>query len=200
LGPDDPLPAFDAHAPLLSLPRLLGRDDPAESWPGAYLRAEPGFAAGGRPAVGLVWAGNPAHGNDANRSVALADLAPLLARDGIHWVSLQVGAANAQLAASPWAGRVQAPEFKDFADTAAAIRGLDLVIAVDTAVAHLAGALDVPAWVLVPAIGTDWRWGRAGETTPWYPRMRLFRQQAAGAWSPVIKRMAEELSGLFPAR
>jgi Tfp pilus assembly protein PilF len=196
VGPSDPRPECGAHVPLLSLPRLLGRTDPQASWPGAYLRAEASLTLVRRPAIGLTWAGNQAHGNDSHRSLPLAVLTPLLAIDGIQWVNLQVGPAAAQVEPSPWAERMLSPPLTDFADTAAVIRSLDLVISVDTAVAHLAGALDVPAWVLIPAVATDWRWGKSGETTPWYPSMRLFRQPAADAWTPVIARIAGELSRL----
>jgi tetratricopeptide (TPR) repeat protein len=192
IGPGDPRPPADCHLPLLSLPFVLGLDLDA-SWRGPYLRAGTAFDPGRRPAVGLCWAGNAAHVNDSNRSLALAELAPLLAVEGITWVSLQAGPAARQLADGPWRDRVLAPPLGDFLETAAVVRGLDLVISVDTVVAHLAGALDVPCWVLLPAVGTDWRWGREGETTRWYPRMRLFRQRAAGAWKQPVSRMAEAL-------
>jgi tetratricopeptide (TPR) repeat protein len=208
---DDPLPDFDAHAPLLSLPLLLGHDGPARGWFGPYIAAEPEGRtprSAARPAVGLVWAGNPGHANDANRSMALAELAPLLDIDGIDWVSLQAGTAARQLDGSPWAGRARdlSPLLTDFAVTAGMVRGLDLVITVDTAVAHLAGAMDKPAWLMLPAVGTDWRWGREGMSTPWYPSLRLFRQAEAHDakahdakahdWGPVVAEIAARLGRL----
>lgn len=196
-GSGDPLPEFDAHAPLLSLPLLLGEDRPAGGRPVPYLPAG-GRAADRRPgrrAVGLVWAGNPAHDNDANRSLPLAALAPLFELDGIDWVALQVGRAAEQRADSPWAGLIRdaGSGLSDFADTAQVIGSLDLVITVDTAAAHLAGALGAPVWVLLPRVGVDWRWGHQGESTAWYPTMRLFRQVAAGDWSGPVAVMRAAL-------
>ena len=172
---------------------------PEGSWPGGpYLSTTLSLAlppATGRR-VGLVWAGNPGHGNDAHRSIALADWAPLLDLPGIDWCSLQLGAAAEQLADSPWRGRVRdlSPLLTDFTATAAVLAQLDLLISVDTAAAHLAGALDRPAWILLPAIGTDWRWRFDGETTDWYPSLRLFRQTEAGDWRPVMAAVAARLS------
>jgi len=198
-GLADALPEVDCHLPLCSLPHKLGLV-PEGSWPGGpYLSAPLSLAlppATGRR-VGLVWAGNPGHGNDANRSIALADWAPLLDLPGIDWCSLQLGAAAEQLADSPWRGRVRdlSPLLTDFTATAAVLAQLDLLISVDTAAAHLAGALDRPAWILLPAIGADWRWRFDGVTTDWYPSLRLFRQTEAGDWRPVMAAVAARLSG-----
>ena len=131
--------------------------------------------------VGLVWAGNPQHQNDRNRSIELSGLAPFWCLPGVHWVSLQVGARAAELegGAPPGALLNLAPELTDLAETAAAMERLDLIVTVDTAVAHLAGALGRPVWVMLPAL-PDWRWLLGREDSPWYPTMRLFRQARLG--------------------
>src|SRR5713101_7575593 len=156
----------------------------------------PSPPAEGTGAWVLVWAGNPAHANDANRSMHLADLHALLDLQGITWFSLQLGEGPPELAASPWAGRVHdlSCQLTDFSATAAVMLELDLLISVDTAVAHLAGALGRPAWILLPAVGSDWRWGVSGETTAWYPSVRLFRQRQVGAWAPIAAEMTALLT------
>ncbi|RQH05993.1 tetratricopeptide repeat protein [Paraburkholderia dinghuensis] len=145
--------------------------------------------------VGLVWAGNPGFYNDHNRSVALADLRPVLESERITWFSLQKGdAARAQIASL--GGEIVIHDFStdlhDFADTAALIMNLDLVIAVDTAVAHLAGALGKPVWILVPVNG-EWRWLEKRADSPWYPTARLFRQHALGDWRGAIESLRDAL-------
>ena len=199
-GPGDMPHPVDAQAPLCSLPHLLAAA-PAASGSGPYLHAcrpvpLPDRAVATGPRVGLVWAGNPTHANDANRSMRLADLAPLLALPEPAWFSLQLGSGPAELAASPWAGRLRdlSPLLTDFAATAAVLSQLDLLICVDTAAAHLAGALARPVWILLPAVGTDWRWATAGTSTAWYPSARLFRQRQAGAWAPVVAEIAALLA------
>jgi hypothetical protein len=144
--------------------------------------------------VGLVWAGNRSYSNDANRSVRLADFAPLAAISCVHYYALQKGEA-AEQADTPPAGMTLTrldQEIQDFTDTAAAIMNLDLVIAVDTSVAHLAGALGRPVWTLIPN-DSDWRWLLDREDTPWYPTMRLFRQTTHGDWSSVLSTVAVAL-------
>jgi len=144
--------------------------------------------------VGLAWAGSPQHMNDSNRSLALSTLAPLGAVSGATYVVLQKGPAAAQ-AATPPAGMKLVElgaELGDFADTAAVIANLDLVIAVDTAVAHLAGALGKPVWLLLPFAG-EWRWLEGRADSPWYPTMRLFRQPQPGAWAEVLEGVVREL-------
>ena len=144
--------------------------------------------------VGLVWAGRPQHENDRNRSIALGDLAPLGKIRGVSLYSLQKGPAEDALAKPP-KGMTLTPlggRFADFADTAAAIAGLDLVIAVDTAVAHLAGALGRPVWTLLPHV-PDWRWMLERDDSPWYPTMRLFRQERPGDWAGVVAAVAKAL-------
>ena len=142
----------------------------------------------------MVWAGNPKHLNDRNRSLPLALLAPLLTRPGRRWVSLQVGARSADIAAAGLVDRLEdlSPGLVDFAATAAALARLELLITVDTAVAHLAGTLGVPTWLLLPH-APDWRWGTTGEATPWYASVRLWRQPAAGDWAALLPRLMESL-------
>lgn len=168
-----------------------------------YVRALPERVARWRehlPAagrkVGLVWRGSPGHGNDGNRSLSgLARLAPLWTVPGITFVSLQKGQGEEE-AAQPPAGQplvALGAQMEDFADTAALVSQLDLVVCVDTAVAHLAGALGKPCWVLLPAIDTDWRWRLEGNDSAWYPSLRLFRQAEGGDWGTVIAEVAAAL-------
>ncbi|MBV9747637.1 MAG: tetratricopeptide repeat protein [Acetobacteraceae bacterium] len=196
------LPPFDVWCPLLSLPRVL--DTQVDSIPAAvpYLGARAAVTERWRRnlagmsglKVGLAWAGNPRHVNDLRRSIEVKRLAPLLDVPGVAWVSLQVGrqgAAFAELAG----GRVVdlSAQLTDFAETAGAIANLDLVIAVDTSVVHVAGALARPAWVMLP-FSPDWRWLMNRDDSPWYPTLRLYRQPAAGDWDHVIARVAADLS------
>jgi hypothetical protein len=195
-------PHFDRHALLTSLPRLFDTRLNTIPADGAYLRADRARAAHwkrridalvppGYRRIGCVWAGRPTHGNDRNRSVALSALAPLAALDGVALISLQKGDAGRQIGgyygAAPCINL--APEIRDFVDTAAIIDGLDLVITVDTAVAHLAGAMAKRACVLLP-FAPDWRWLRGRDDSPWYPSLRLFRQDRPGDWSGAVARLA----------
>jgi ADP-heptose:LPS heptosyltransferase len=145
--------------------------------------------------VGLVWKGHPGHGNDAHRSLpSLETLAPLLSLSGVSFVSLQKGQGEDEVQPLGGGRRVLdlARDIRDFADSAAVIAQLDLVVCVDTAVAHLAGGLGKPCWVLLPARGTDWRWMRERTDSPWYPgTTRLFRQSRAGDWASVVEEIAE---------
>jgi tetratricopeptide (TPR) repeat protein len=183
------LPRSDAYAYLLSLKRLLGE----AGAPVPYLRVPAARRADWRARdwgrgrrIGIVWAGRPEHEEDARRSIDPALLAPLLALPGLCWYALQPGAAlPAGVSALP--GPVA-----DFADTAAALTALDLVITVDTAAAHLAGALGVPVWTLL-AFVPDWRWGLDRAQTDWYPCMRLYRQPARGDWAAVIAAVRRDL-------
>lgn len=146
--------------------------------------------------VGLVWKGNPEHKNDANRSLpGLSTMASLWSVPGVSFISLQKGVGEDE-ANHPPAGQPiisLSPDIRDFADTAAIIDQLDLVISIDTSVAHLAGALDKPCWILLPSHRTDWRWLRAREDSPWYPSVRLFRQEKQEDWQAVIERVTEAL-------
>jgi tetratricopeptide (TPR) repeat protein len=194
-------PPFDCQAPLMSLPHLLGTT--LATIPGRvpYLGAAPEAVAGwherlsplARPKIGLVWAGNPQHENDRNRSMPARSLAPLVARSRATFFSLQVPAMPASLAEFP-SGSIRdlAPVLADFADTAVVIANLDLVISVDTAVAHLAGALGKPVWLLLPYV-PEWRWLLDRDDSPWYPTMRLYRQRRAGDWEELIRRVAVAL-------
>ncbi|HXD44713.1 MAG TPA: tetratricopeptide repeat protein [Pseudolabrys sp.] len=203
-----PLPAFDVHCPLMSLPLAFGTTIDTVPAHVPYLCAPPerialmtarlSRAQGLR--VGLVWAGKPSHKNDHNRSILAIRLAPLMAVPGVSFVSLQREYRDADLAALANMPILRLDDaLGDFADTAAAIAALDLVIAVDTAVAHLAGSLGKPLWVLLSHI-QDWRWLIGRADNPWYPTARLFRQGPEGDWDPVIARVAEALAGLAAAR
>lgn len=201
----DPLPDFDVHLPLMSLSRLLGTTLSTIPANVPYLRADPVDvrAWSGRLAgdscfkVGLVWAGNPRHLNDRNRSCTLATFAPLADVTGIRFYSLQKGEAGTQ-ARNPPANMklvVAGDELFDFADTAALMASLDLVITVDTAAAHLAGALARPVWVLLP-FAPDWRWLLERGDSPWYPSMRLFRQKTPGDWRGAISEVVTALRAM----
>jgi hypothetical protein len=150
--------------------------------------------------VGLVWQGNPRFENDGERSLASPRLlAPLGAVAGIRWFSLQKGAGETQVKDAGFPLTDLAPAIADFADTAALVDGLDLVITVDTAVAHLCGALGKRCWVLLPHYLTDWRWLTDRSDTPWYPGvMCLFRQRRGGAWDEVVDELTRALE-LFKA-
>lgn len=145
--------------------------------------------------VGMAWKGNPGFENDAERSLpSLHTLAALGQVPGVRFFSLQKGRGEDEAAQPPFPMVELGSRLGDFADTAAVISQLDLVIAVDTAVAHLAGALGKPCWLLLPHYKTDWRWMDAREDSPWYPQvMRLFRQDAGGTWSPVVDRVRQAL-------
>jgi tetratricopeptide (TPR) repeat protein len=204
----DPIPAFDVHVPLLSLPLAFKTtldSIPAET---AYLRApaeklklwQDRLGVRTKPRIGLVWAGNPrtavrASRVDRLRSIAFDQLAPLFAATDCEFYSLQKGTdAVAQLRQSAWRGRVVdwTDELNDFADTAALVECLDLVITVDTSVAHLAGALGRPFW-LMNRFNTCWRWLLDRDDSPWYPTVRIFRQPGYGDWTSVIESVAAAL-------
>ncbi|MBI2978331.1 MAG: glycosyltransferase family protein [Rhodospirillales bacterium] len=203
VGPDiETKTRFHVAAPLMSLPAILGTDLATIPSTVPYLAAPSGVAAplattaapAGTLKVGLAWAGNPEHKNDRNRSIGLARLAPLLDTPGCTFYSLQVGAGRDAIGRLCLGDRITdlGQGFGDFADTAATIAALDLVIAVDTSVAHLAGALAKPVWTLLPRV-PDWRWLMDRDDSPWYPTMRLFRQRTAGDWSAVVAAVAAAL-------
>lgn len=198
------LPAHDFQCPLMSLPRGFGTTLENIPAPAAYLAADPARIArqaASLPAaarrVGLVWSGSTSHQDDSKRSLALQSLLPMIerARSGTAFICLQKDlrrsdtAALARLPADFFRGEAMA----DFADTAALIMNLDLIISVDTAVAHLAAALGKPVWLLVPH-KPDWRWLLEREDSPWYPSLRLFRQKQAGDWSEVLTRLTQALA------
>ena len=196
---------FDYWCDLLSLPRALRTtlDTIPASVP--YLRADATRRRRWRerlapvqgPRVGLVWAGDPNHPRDRQRSIPLDLVEPLLAVSGVSWLSLQKGPAAALLTATRAARGVAdlGSELDDYAETAAVIDALDLLVTVDTSVAHLVGALGKPVWMLTPA-PADWRWLEGRDDSPWYPTMRLFRQQTAGDWRGVIARVVTALEAL----
>jgi ADP-heptose:LPS heptosyltransferase len=201
----DPLPSFDTHASLLSLPGLFGtRLDtiPAEvPYVSAPSTVSPDLARVLEPdrdrfRVGIVWAGSPTHRWDRRRSCSLDDFAVLAKCPGVALFSLQKGDSASALGERTNGWVVGLHNYlEDFADTAAAMMQLDLVITVDTSVAHLAGALGRPVWVLLP-LAPDWRWLLGRDDSPWYPTMRLFRQTSRGDWSGVLAQVVEKLKGL----
>ena len=198
-----PVPAFDVHCPLPSLPLVLGtvpENIPAQV---PYIHAEPGHAAQWRARladgaamyrVGLVWSSQSKHRTAPAKSLPLAVLAPLAGIPGVRFYSLQKGEAAREAQRPPAAMQLEdlSGELRDFSDTAAVVANLDLVISVDTAVAHLAGAMGRPAWTLLK-FAPDWRWLLVREDCPWYPGMRLFRQKAPAAWHAVIEEVARAL-------
>ncbi|HVY72107.1 MAG TPA: tetratricopeptide repeat protein, partial [Verrucomicrobiae bacterium] len=191
-------PPCDFHLPLLSLPRVfrtslhqIPATAPYVPAPSSPVLLDP---ADGVLRVGLVWGGNPSFRNDRSRSFTLAEYRPLLDEPRVQFYSLQVGARAGELKAPGETTAIVdlAPRLKDFAATAAAIKELDLVITSDTAVAHLAGALGKPVWVLL-SFAPDWRWLLHRNDSPWYPSMRLFRQTTRGDWASVVVRVREAL-------
>jgi tetratricopeptide (TPR) repeat protein len=200
---DESLPPFDCHAPLVSLPQVFGTD--LDSIPAAvpYLSVPSELRDAWRRRigerdrlkVGLSWAGSRLHPNDSNRSIPAQLLRPLLDVPGVALTSLQVGDGADGLARLDTEGRIGdlAPFIEDFADSAAAIAELDLLISVDSAPVHLAGALGRPVWVMLSLV-PDWRWMLERQDSPWYPGMRLFRQRKMGDWEDVVARVAKSLA------
>jgi tetratricopeptide (TPR) repeat protein len=199
------LPSFDCHLPMMSLARILGiasKAFPVRTpylWPNSQAAAywQTRLGAGGVQRIGLVWAGNPHHRNDRNRSIQPAQLAPLVegslfGTNSRQFFSLQVGAAATGISVFP-SGSITdlSPFLHDFAETAAALTALDLIITVDTSVAHLAGALGRPVELLLP-YAPDWRWMLDRSDSPWYPTMRIHRQKIPGDWAGVISGLAAE--------
>lgn len=203
---------FAACLPLSSLPRLQGATL-ATVPPPVPVAAEPRRAAvwrdrlqaalpAGLRRIGLVWAGRPTHGHDRWRSIPFARLAEALAGlPGIALVSLQLGERASDLAAYAGAAPLfdAAPHLADYEETAAALAALDLVVTVDTSVAHLAGAMGLPAWVLLPST-PDWRWGLGRADSAWYPSLRLFRQPAPDDWQTPLAEIAASLAAVTPGR
>lgn len=198
---------FDLHCPLLSLPHVFGTR--IESIPASvpYLTADPLLIAAWRDRipqdgkrVGLVWSGNPRPDQpsaafvDRRRSLPLQRFAPFAAVPGIRWISLQKGPPASQLESAPRGLQILDPmdAVEDFADTAALLAHLDLVITVDTSVAHLAGAVGKPVWML-SRHDACWRWLRDRSDSPWYPTMRIYRQPRPGDWDTVIERVTADL-------
>jgi tetratricopeptide (TPR) repeat protein len=196
-------PDCDLHCPLLSLPRAFGTDLSSIPERVPYLAARPDqvqktamwLASAGKRRIGVVWSGNPAHLNDRNRSMPVSVLSAVLASAAPRWVSLQKEMRPGDAAVLRAAGAVDlSSKLMDFEDTAGVLAQLDLLISVDTSVAHLAGAMGIPTWILLP-YAPDWRWLLGREDNPWYPTVRLFRQSKPGDWDSVMTRVADALTG-----
>jgi tetratricopeptide (TPR) repeat protein len=196
---------YDAHVPLCSLAGIFNTQPDTIPNHVPYLSADPHKVAVWQKRikqddihVGIVWAGNDTY---PERSCLLGDMAPLMDVKNVEWIGLQKGPAALQATGSqrPDGFEVEnwGEAFEEFSDTAAAVATLDLVISIDTSVAHLAGAMGKPVWVMLPAVA-DWRWLRDREDSPWYPTMRLFRQKRLGDWSEVIHRIADALKHRAP--
>ena len=205
-----PVPAFDVQIPLLNVPRVFQTDLESIIAPVPYLQAEPDLVAdwkleldrlgiGDGCKVGIVWQGNPAHVSDRKRSIALCHFRALARVGGVRLISLQRGPGMDQLAGLAGDFVVHDLESRlgndddSLSNIAAIMKNLDLVIACDTLIAHLAGALGVPVWLALPRV-PEWRWLLDREDSPWYPKMRLFRQPRLDDWDDVFQRMALELS------
>jgi tetratricopeptide (TPR) repeat protein len=202
----EPVPRVDMHCPILSLPLAFGTTLDSIPVGSPYLHADPALiehwakkmaSVGSGKKVGIAWAGRPTHLNDHNRSIPEKLFNRLGGIPGIRYISLQKGPSawpaakgDRELDITDWTG-----ELTDFADTAAIVANLDLVVTVDTSVAHLAGAMGKPAWVLIPH-PADFRWLLAREDSPWYPSLRLFRQRRRGDWPAAIDEIAEQLRKL----
>jgi tetratricopeptide (TPR) repeat protein len=209
-GRGEPLPYFDFHAPLMSLPRILRTEPTSIPATMRYVIADPAdievrrqqLAALPHPRVGILWQGNLQNKSLRGLSTELLLWSAILQHKDVSFVSLQTDPGRSHLTDldpdvrpfDPFAG---APP-RDFADTAAIVADLDLVISIDTAVAHLAGAMGRPVWILLP-FAADWRWGRGGDSSPWYPTMRLFRQRHLGDWVEVMEQVEIALSAQFEA-
>ncbi|MDD2746802.1 MAG: DUF29 family protein [Acidithiobacillus ferrooxidans] len=203
----EPYPAHDTYCPIMSLPHVMGTR--LDTVPGRvpYLRVpeelqeswRQRLAQIGGLRVGIVWAGNPLHKNDESRSLPLAALAPLAEIPGVSLLSLQKGHGERQLQEVSFAVTPFGDQVQDFADSGAILQQLDVLISVDTSVAHLAGALGVNTYLLLPN-SPDWRWLLDRDDTPWYPDMRLFRQTRAGVWDDVLASVAESVRSLSAAR
>jgi Flp pilus assembly protein TadD len=199
----EPLPAFDVHCPIMSLPLMFKTTLATIPWTGPYLHADPKLIEQwsrrlppdpNSPRIGLAWAGRPDNKIDHKRSMRLDQFALLSTKKNARFISLQKGPAAAQTRRPP--GGLELIDYTndlhDFADTAAMIANLDLILTVDTSVANLAGTLGRPTWLLLPR-SPDWRWMLDREDSPWYPTLRLFRQKTRGDWGEVMERVKAEL-------
>jgi hypothetical protein len=185
----DPLPPTDFHIPEMSLARAFGSRPDSIPPPAPSFHVAPRDLGGGLK-VGLCWAGNPNNHNGRRRSMPAGAMARLCERaPGVRWFSLQYGAAE------PPDPRILPLMAGDIADTASVILGLDLVVTIDTMVAHLAGALGARVWNLL-MFAPDWRWGLEGDSTPWYPSMRLWRQSTPGGWEELVERVGRAIACL----
>ncbi len=197
--------SFDCHAPLMSLPHIFGTTRETIPADVPYLFAEEELSAAWEKRleafeglkVGVAWRGGPSHAQDRKRSLPDEVLAPLGDIPGVDVFSLQK-LPSGTVFQVPAGFTDLAPELNDFADTAAAMDRLDLIVSVDTSVAHLAGAMARPIWIMLPKV-PEWRWFMEGEGSPWYPQARLFRQGEAGDWKGVVKRVADALKSMAGA-
>lgn len=200
------LPNFDFHCPLLSLPLALGTT--LETIPSfkRYLHSAQGkriewesrLGQRIKPRIGLVWSGSATHKNDHNRSISLAVLLPYLP-EGYDYVCLQKEMRDQDKPVLAASHRIRffGNELADFSDTAALCDLMDLVISVDTSVAHLAGALGRPTWILLPYV-PDWRWLLDRDDSPWYPSVRLYRQPVLSDWSGALEKMGADMeAGMY---
>jgi len=201
----DPLPPFDYHAALMSVPWIVRTTIATVPRDVPYIRADKNRSAywaerlkqlPGRK-IGVAWAGRPEHANDRRRSISPALLSGLSGVSNATFITVQPRPAG--VTPPPIPAVDLGMELDDFSDTAALLSQLDLLISVDTSVAHLAGALGKPVWLLLP-FSPDWRWLMRREDTPWYPTMRLFRQRKLGDWAEVISRVAGELRESLPTK
>jgi len=192
---------FDYHCPLLSLPLALGTTLETILAEPQYLRTDEGLRTAWstrlppktKPRIGVVWSGTTVHKNDHNRSIELEQFLPILSTDA-DWICLQKDIREKDVAALRQDGRIAffGDDLRDFSDTAALLDLMDLVVTIDTSVAHLAGAMGKPVWILLPH-NPDWRWLLDRHDSPWYPSARLFRQQQIGNWAQVIDQVKSEL-------
>jgi tetratricopeptide (TPR) repeat protein len=206
IGFGDPLPDFDLYCPLLSLPLAFATRMESIPTDVPYLSAQESYvekwkariptSTGAR--IGLVWAGNPKHRNDQRRSVGLQSMLPLISNSKIQFFSLQKDLREGDAEILRKNANLQhfGNDLQTFADTAAVISMLDLVISVDTSVVHLAGALGKPVWILLPFV-PDWRWLLHRDDSPWYPTARLFRRSRLGDWTGVVEDVAREIARHF---
>ena len=199
------LPPYDFKIPLLSVPYMMGTGGNIPPIP--YFKLPEGRSASINPAagtklkVGIVWAGRPTHSNDSLRSATIETLLPLAGVHGVTLFSLQVGYRAPDLGLKAHAFLIEdvSKKLKDYGDTAVVIQQMDLVVCVDTSVAHMAGALGIPVWVLLPQV-PDWRWMFERDDTPWYPTMKLFRQSSPSGWDDVVERIVKELALMAGSR
>jgi len=199
---EDPPPPFDVHLPLISVPRVLGTSYQTLPAPAKYLSADPALAADwakrlAGPAglrVGLVWSGSPTFADNYRRSIPLEKVMPLTQIEGVRWFSLQMGPAASQLAQLDPQQKIVdlSKQIGDFADTAAILAHLDLLISTDTSIVHLSGALGVETWVMLWS-ERDFRWQLDDRRMPWYPSVRPFLQSSAGRWDDVVQAIDREL-------
>ena len=203
-------PHFDYQCPLMSLPLAFNTQLKNIPSPNAYIKCDPTKALfwtnrlsthqypdGNKAKVGLVWSGNPAHHNDRNRSLSLSQLHELVQLD-LDFISLQknMSQTDKETLVTFSSVRDVSPTLRDFSDTAALVECLDLVVAVDTSVAHLAAAMGKPVWVLLP-FNSDWRWLEKTSTSPWYSCMRLYRQRTNKDWKSVLEQVKFDLCSNF---